>query len=110
MTAPRLPKKSETLEIRLPYATKTAFMTQCREEGRTASDVMRGFIDDELVGRSRNPRSIWWQALAAASAGIALGAIAVPSVAQTRPMERAAFDRLDRDGNGELAYSELARR
>jgi len=110
MTVQQSPKKSETLEIRLPYATKTAFMARCRDEGRTASDAMRGFIDGELVGRSRPSRSIWWQALAAVSAGIAIGAVAAPSVAQTRPVDRAAFDRLDRDGNGALAFEEFARR
>lgn len=41
-------KKSETVEIRLPHATKTAFMDKCRTEGRTASEAIRRFIDSEL--------------------------------------------------------------
>ena len=43
--APRPLKKTETIEIRLPHDTKTAFMARCRAEGRTASDVLRRFID-----------------------------------------------------------------
>ena len=49
-------KKSETVEIRLPHATKTAFMEKCRAEGRTASDAIRRFIDREL-DRSTTSRS-----------------------------------------------------
>jgi hypothetical protein len=45
---PRL-KKSETLEIRLPYPTKLAFMARCRDEGRSASEALRLFIDGHLA-------------------------------------------------------------
>lgn len=45
----RAPKKSENLELRLPHATKHAFMAQCRREGRSASEVLRGFIDTYLA-------------------------------------------------------------
>ncbi|MEC8456219.1 MAG: hypothetical protein VXZ43_04830 [Pseudomonadota bacterium] len=51
--APRPLKKTETIEIRLPHDTKTAFMARCRAEGRTASDVLRRFIDAELAARPR---------------------------------------------------------
>ena len=44
---PRL-KKSETLEIRLPYPTKLAFMARCRHEGRSASAALRQFIDGQV--------------------------------------------------------------
>jgi len=42
-------KKSETIEIRLPHADKTAFVRKCREEGVTVSDALRGFITRETA-------------------------------------------------------------
>ncbi|MBL4787807.1 MAG: hypothetical protein JKY60_01715 [Kordiimonadaceae bacterium] len=41
-------KKSETLEVRLGYRKKTAFMAACKTEGKTASAVVRNFIDGYL--------------------------------------------------------------
>ena len=57
MSAPRKLKKSETLEIRLPYPTKQAFMARCSDNGRSASDAMRGFIDDYLDGEARRAKA-----------------------------------------------------
>lgn len=39
-------KKSETIEIRLPYTQKLAFMRACAARGVTASDALRTFIGD----------------------------------------------------------------
>jgi len=109
------PKKSETLEIRLPHPTKTAFMARCQDQGRTASEAVRRFIDAEIAGSEpRRPRVSLWQALAAAAAGLAIGAVAAPSLAQTAHAQinvgadpRAAFDRLDRNHDGVVSYSEF---
>jgi hypothetical protein len=49
MTEPRAPKKSETLEIRIPYPTKTAFMEKARAEGKAASEIVRERIDAYLA-------------------------------------------------------------
>lgn len=48
MSSPRPPKKSETLEIRIPYPTKTAFMEKAKAEGRAASEIVREQIDAYL--------------------------------------------------------------
>ena len=48
MRDPAKLKKSESLEIRLPYPTKQAFMARCRDDGRSASDALRAFIDGYL--------------------------------------------------------------
>jgi hypothetical protein len=48
MTSQRPPKKSETLEIRIPYPTKTAFMEKAKAEGRAASEIVREQIDAYL--------------------------------------------------------------
>lgn len=44
-------KKSESLEVRLPYSQKIAFMDACREEGITASEALRAGIDEFLASR-----------------------------------------------------------
>src|SRR5690349_6035312 len=48
LSDPRPPKKSETLEIRIPYPTKTAFMEKAKAEGRAASEIVREQIDAYL--------------------------------------------------------------
>lgn len=110
MTPPKPAKKSETLEVRLPYQTKRAFMTRCRGDGQTASEAVRGFIETELEGRPRARRMRLWHALAAATAGLALGAVAAPSLARTPPADHAAFERLDQNHDGALSLAEFERR
>lgn len=110
MTAPRTPKKSETLEVRLPHQTKTAFMARCRDDGQTASEAVRGFIEAELVTSARRPRLRLWQMMAAAAAGLALGAVAAPSLARTVPADEAAFARMDQNHDGALSLAEFRRR
>ena len=108
----KAPKKSETLEIRLPHETKVAFMARCRDDGRTASEALRRFIDGELTA-SRRTRTGLWQALAAAAAGLAIGAVAAPSLAQPSLARaahrdpRAAFDRLDHNHDGVIDLMEF---
>lgn len=50
---PQKLKKSETLEVRIPYETKQAFLTACREDGTTASEVVRENIQSYLDERVR---------------------------------------------------------
>ncbi|WGM46507.1 hypothetical protein KOAAANKH_01377 [Brevundimonas sp. NIBR10] len=106
MTA-RPPKKSETLEVRLPFETKTAFMARCQRDGRTASDAVRGFIEREL-SPVRRTRVRGWQAVAAAVVGLAIGAVAAPSLAQTAA--HPSFAQLDRNDDGVLSPAEYADR
>jgi hypothetical protein len=106
--APRPLKKTETIEIRLPHETKTAFMARCRAEGRTASHVLRRFIDAELAARPR--RFDGRLLLAAVLAALALGGVAAPSLAESVTPTRTAFDRLDRDHDGRLSFEEFRAR
>ena len=105
MTAPRAPKKSETLEIRLPYATKQAFMERCREQGRSASEALRSCINVELEPpvRRRGPHRFAVAGLAA----IALAAVAAPSLA--RPACATRFDALDSNHDGFVSAAEFLR-
>jgi hypothetical protein len=100
---PRL-KKSETLEIRLPYPTKLAFMARCRDEGRSASEALRHFIDGHLEAR---PARRAGRLLAGALVAAAVGAIALPSLA--RPSLRAEFDRLAADPAAGISLADFRR-
>jgi hypothetical protein len=106
----RPPKKSETLEIRLPHRTKEAFMARCREDGGSASEAVRAFIEAEIAERPAPRRAGLLPRLAAgALLAAAAGAVAAPTLAH--PTNRAAeFSRLDRNHDGVLSFEEFNRR
>jgi hypothetical protein len=111
MSAPRKLKKSESLEIRIPYPTKQAFMARCRDEGRSASEALRAFIDGQLETAKPAPprRATPWRLIAGAAIVAAMGAAAVPSLA--RPgLNAAEFAALDANHDGVLTYAEFQRR
>lgn len=89
----RKPKKCETLEIRLPYEAKRAFMDRCRAEGRSASEALReyieGYVQPQRVSRPSCGAFRW---VAAGLSALAVGATAVPSFAC--PLHRPAAERL----------------
>lgn len=112
MRAPQRPKKSETLELRLPLETKQAFMARCRAAGVTASEALRGFIGDYIDGRdaARSTRRRMWTPVRlglAAGALVAAGVLAQPSLA--RANASAAFDRIDANHDGRLSFAEFSR-
>lgn len=44
----RKEKKSESLDVRLPYSVKTAFMSATKRRGETASEAVRRFIESYI--------------------------------------------------------------
>jgi hypothetical protein len=106
-------KKSETIEIRIPYETKLAFMTRCREDGVSVSAALRGFIGErleappEMKSRPTSGRRMGLQMAAGLAAAIGMAATAVPSLAAS--VDRIGFSRLDADGDGGVSRAELAR-
>ena len=106
----RPPKKSETLEVRLPYPTKQAFMARGRDDGRSASEAVRGFIEAEVgAGRlARRRRGLIARVAAGAVLAAAAGAVAAPTLAHTNRGE--AFERLDTNHDGVLSRAEYLNR
>lgn len=102
----RAPKKSETLEIRLPYETKTAFMDRCRRDGVTASEALRADIDARLTARAAPVWGRRVRAIAGAAVLLGVGAGALPSLAAA--VTGPSFASLDKDRNGALAFREFA--
>lgn len=114
------PKKSDTLQIRIPHETKKQFLGACHEDRVSASDVLRRSILDYLSLRKRPspekkdllamiPKLIrkkrYLAAGLASVAGLALFAV-MPSAAD--PNFRTAFERLDSNHDGKLDLSEFA--
>ena len=109
----RFMKKNDSIEIRLPDETKSAFREKCRREGRTASDAVRSFIDEQLEPRGsarRRRRSLWRIGAAVALGAVLGGGIAAPSIAAAAGNTRSAFHALDRDRDGLLTYEEFRSR
>lgn len=105
--AARKLKKSESLEIRIPHPTKEAFMARCRDEGVSASEALRGFIDSRLAGpeRSRAPRK-GLRLAAGALIALAVGAVAAPTLARTTA--QGEFERMDANGDRRVTPAEFA--
>src|SRR5947208_44088 len=98
----RPPKKSDTLEVRVPHEVKDALMRKARAEGRSASDVVRSFIADYLDGDSKEAPSMFvsmWKPAAAAGA-VALAVLwstLAPAPVSAGPDLKAAFDDFDQN-------------
>lgn len=112
MNERRPQKKSESIEVRLSHEVKTAFMRKALAEGRSASDVIRGFIALYLADQNREARSMihtaWKPAAALGGAAIAiLWSALAPSPVSAAPDLRAAFAQFDRDGDRAITLGEF---
>ena len=112
-SAPRRLKKSESLEIRIPYPTKQAFMARCQADGVSASEALRGFIDGQLAPatapRRKAPRLVIGALIAAAVGAIAAPTLAGPAVAAGLARDlvsKVAFERIDANRDGVISYAE----
>lgn len=107
-------KKTEKLELRLATKTKRAFLARCRSEDRSASEVLRTFIDDYLARPlsqkdfkmiARSPFTY-----AGLTAAVAIGGFVMLSAppSQAEPDLAAIFKSMDRDGDGRLSAAEFS--
>jgi Ca2+-binding EF-hand superfamily protein len=107
------PKKSENIEIRVPHGMKNDFMARCRTEGRSASDVLRGFIEDYLAAGTSpkmEDRPIMPRIAKPAAAAVTAGALSLlflltPAVS-ANDLE-AAFRGMDLNGDGAVTLAEF---
>ncbi|MEO0449853.1 MAG: hypothetical protein AAFZ74_06035 [Pseudomonadota bacterium] len=112
----RREKKSESLDIRLPYQQKQDFMAATKQQGETASQALRRFISDYIeearLAEQPHPVQEISMTLArhrlktlATAAGAALGVFSVtalPSAADAN-----AFEVLDKNKDGFLTEGEI---
>jgi len=115
MNERRPPKKSDTLEVRVPHEVKNALMSKARAEGRSASDVIRSSIDAYLADRSKEKPSmlvIAWKPLAVAgTAALAIvWAGLAPAPVAAGPDLRAAFQTFDANKDGVVTLDEFRQR
>ena len=118
MTDAKEPKKSETLEIRLPHVVKRAFMERTRADGRSASEVLRehigAFVEGSTAQRTptRHYRPFEGNARrlgvgAGVVAALLLGIVFAISPATAQPDLAPAFTALDVNGDGLLSAAEF---
>ncbi|MBL8549980.1 MAG: EF-hand domain-containing protein [Hyphomonadaceae bacterium] len=115
MTRP--PKKSATLEIRLPHAVKEDFMARCKAEDSSASDVIRGYIDAHLARPISQPEKepLMTRLKPIAGPSVALAALVVAGAfvafaanpSRAAPDLRTIFNQFDRDHDGTLTLEEF---
>jgi hypothetical protein len=110
----RSPKKSETLEVRIPHEVKDALMRKAQAEGRSASEVVRSFIESYLAGKPKEARSmlmtLWKPAAAIGALSISLiGVALIPSASNAQPDLKSVFHLLDRNHDGVITMAEFVR-
>ena len=112
----RKEKKSESLDIRLPYEQKREFMEATRQRGETASLALRryiaAYIEEARLAEQPNTVQEITMTLAkhrfktlATAAGAALGVFsitALPSAADSK-----VFDALDKNSDGVITEGEI---
>jgi Ca2+-binding EF-hand superfamily protein len=105
-------KKSDKLEVRLPHATKQAFLQRCRAEGRSASEAVRGFIDSypaRPLTQKELPMNLRPAlAYAAATAALIIGVV-TPTATSSRaaPDFKAIFNGIDSNHDGKVTKEEM---
>lgn len=110
MTSEKPLKKNASIEVRLPDESKSAFMDRCRDQGRTASEVIRLFIDDQIAKRPVSSRqSLRYVRVAIAGlVGTIFGlGLAAPSIARSSSDTRIEFQKLDRNHDGVIDRGEF---
>jgi Ca2+-binding EF-hand superfamily protein len=112
----REPKKSETLQVRLPHGMKRDFMRRCEDENRPASDVLRDFIESYLARpvefltseRAVMIRRTFVYPTVAAAALLGLAVTLTPQSSQATSL-RGDFAAMDADKDGVVVLKEFKR-
>ncbi len=111
MNSARPEKKSETIEVRVSYSEKLAFMEACKQAGTTASHAIRGYIGDFLgPERAMQKRS----QILIAMALLVLSVVAAAAFVWTNSGPQAAttgtrvVQYFDKDGDGVITLADSA--
>ncbi|MEL7033175.1 MAG: hypothetical protein AAGL97_10390 [Pseudomonadota bacterium] len=113
----RREKKSESLDIRLPYQQKQDFMAATKQRGETASQALRRFIatyiEEARLEDQPNKVQEITMTLArhrfksiATAAGAAIGVFSVTALPSAA--DSTAFDALDKNNDGIITEGEIA--
>jgi len=113
----RREKKSESLDIRLPYQQKQDFMAATKQKGQTASEALRAFIAHyiEEARLEQHPNKVQEITMTlarhrlktlATAAGAAIGVFSVTALPSAA--DSTAFERLDENKDGVLTEGEIA--
>ncbi|RYF10251.1 MAG: hypothetical protein EOO77_21910 [Oxalobacteraceae bacterium] len=110
MTPNKPVKKNASIEVRLSDEAKSAFMERCRDQGRTGSEAIRLFIDDQMEVRnapSRLPLR-FGRIVIAGLVGTIFGlGVAAPSIARSTAETGIFFQQLDRNHDGVIDRREF---
>ncbi|MEM7458277.1 MAG: EF-hand domain-containing protein [Pseudomonadota bacterium] len=113
----RREKKSESLDIRLPYQQKQDFMAATKQRGETASQALRHFISTyiEEARLEDQPNKVQEITMTlarhrlksiATAAGAAIGVFSVTALPSAA--DSTAFDALDKNNDGLITEGEIA--
>jgi hypothetical protein len=106
----RREKKSETIEARLPFATKRALLARCRAEGKSVSEAVRLSVETYLASptqperRARQTMHFFKYAAGAAAIAGSIFVVHHGAMAQSAP---AHFEQFDSNRDGRLSLDEL---
>lgn len=121
----RVPKKTDSIEVRVPSETKAEFMEACRVNGTSASAALRNFIDRYLRSASRAPlrwkeelQMLWRQSSlrvralagilgASVTAALVATSMATPARAASDPLLAAVFDWMDANHDRKISAAEF---
>lgn len=104
-------KKSETLEVRLAYNQKRSFMEACQRDGKSASNVIREYLDTYIAPRPgfnyRQAISRWVLApIGALTVMLLVTGFALVSVSYSTDTNTAFFSSLDTNADGILTRAD----
>jgi hypothetical protein len=105
-------KKSDSIEVRIPYGVKRAFAAQCRERGSSVSEAIRGFVEAELRQASpdaprRRFRLTRPVAVFGSVATLAAALVIGPASVSAAPDFGPGFTALDRNHDGAISPGEF---
>jgi hypothetical protein len=106
----RREKKSETIETRLPFATKRALLARCKAEGKSVSEVLRLCVEEYLASPTqteRKARQVMKVFKHVAGAAVIAGSIMVAHHGAMAQPDAAHLEEFDSNRDGRLSLDEL---